>query len=139
MGDYFIITVLGEEQAYRVTSTEVVLPSDTSSLVIEPGKDLVTLVTCTPYGVNSHRLLVHAERCEIPEEWLNKGDAEFPSGYSEPPDKVLLPSVLIGALLAAALIGLYLLVTFLRRRREEDAGPLPRGKRFARGDSQKFQ
>lgn len=70
-GDWFIIRVLGEDHAYRVTSTEVVLPTETQSLVTQDGRDLVTLVTCTPYGVNTHRLLVHAERCEVPQEWLD--------------------------------------------------------------------
>lgn len=92
VGDYFIISVLGEDHAYQVTSTEVVLTDETDSLVIQEGKDLCTLVTCTPYGVNTHRLLVHAERCEVPEEWLNKDDAAFPAGYSDPPDRALLPS-----------------------------------------------
>ena len=72
VGDWFIIRVLGEDCAYRVTSTEVVLPNQVSSLSIESGKDQVTLVTCTPYGVNTHRLLVHAERTEVPSEWVNQ-------------------------------------------------------------------
>ena len=128
VGDYFVISVLGEDHAYEVTSIEVVLPDETDSLVIERGRDLCTLVTCTPYGINSHRLLVHAERCEIPDEWLNKGDADFPSGYTAPPDKALLPSVLLGLALAAGIIGLWLLISWLRRRkREEDASA---GKHF---------
>lgn len=72
VGDWFIIRVLGEDCAYRVTSTEVVLPNQVSSLSIESGKDQVTLVTCTPYGVNTHRLLVHAERTEVPSEWVDQ-------------------------------------------------------------------
>lgn len=131
VGDYFIITVLGEDLAYRVTSTEVVLPDETESLVIQPGKDLVTLVTCTPYGVNTHRLLVHAERCEVPEEWLAKGDADFPAGYSDPPDKALLPSVLLGLLLAAVIIGGYYAVRKLRERQRRGG----RGGRHGRGGS----
>ncbi len=128
VGDYFVISVLGEDHAYEVTSIEVVLPDETDSLVIERGRDLCTLVTCTPYGINSHRLLVHAERCEVPDEWLNKGDADFPSGYAAPPDKALLPSVLLGLALAAGIIGLWLLISWLRRRkREEDASA---GKHF---------
>lgn len=128
VGDYFVISVLGEDHAYEVTSIEVVLPDETDSLVIERGRDLCTLVTCTPYGINSHRLLVHAERCEVPDEWLNKGDADFPSGYTAPPDKALLPSVLLGLALAAGIIGLWLLISWLRRRkREEDASA---GKHF---------
>lgn len=61
-GDQFYIDVYGETLAYRVAEVESVLPTETESLAIEPGKDLVTLVTCTPVGINSHRLLVHAER-----------------------------------------------------------------------------
>ena len=117
VGDYFVITVLGEDHAYHVTSTEVVLPDETDSLVIQPGRDLCTLVTCTPYGINTHRLLVHAERCELPEEWLDKGDSAFPAGYSNPPDKALLPSVLIGLALALAVIGGYAAVSKIRKRR----------------------
>ncbi len=120
-GDYFVLSVLGEDHAYEVTSIETVLPDETDSLVIEEGRDLCTLVTCTPYGVNTHRLLVHGERCEVPEEWLNKGDADFPAGYSEPPDKALLPSVLLGLLLAFIVIGGYTGVQRLRKRRAEAA------------------
>lgn len=141
VGDYFVISVLGEDHAYRVTSVEVVLPDETDSLVIEQGRDLCTLVTCTPYGINSHRLLVHAERCELPAEWLDKGDADFPSGYTEPPDKALLPSVLLGLLLAALVIGVYVLVSKLRSRGRGGSGsapvsagrptPRPTGRHFA--------
>lgn len=126
VGDYFVISVLGEDHAYEVTSIEVVLPDETDSLVIERGRDLCTLVTCTPYGINSHRLLVHAERCELPAEWLDKGDADFPSGYTAPPDKALLPSVLLGLALAAGIIGLWLLVSWLRRRKREEEAPAGR-------------
>lgn len=128
VGDYFIISVLGEDHAYQVTSTEVVLPDETDSLVIQEGKDLCTLVTCTPYGVNTHRLLVHAERCEVPEEWLNKGDAAFPAGYSDPPDRALLPSVLIGLLLAALIIGGYALWSRWRHAHRGGAPSTLRGR-----------
>ena len=62
LGDRFYIHVLGQELEYRVDQIEVVLPSDTSLLTIEEGKDYVTLLTCTPYGINSHRLLVRGSR-----------------------------------------------------------------------------
>ena len=61
-GDVFYIHVLGEVLAYEVDATNTVLPTDTSLLQIEEGKDLVTLVTCTPFGVNTHRLLVRGHR-----------------------------------------------------------------------------
>ena len=61
-GDVFHIHVLGEVLAYEVDAINTVLPTDTSLLQIEEGKDLVTLVTCTPFGVNTHRLLVRGHR-----------------------------------------------------------------------------
>lgn len=140
VGDYFVISVLGEDHAYEVTSVEVVLPDETDSLVIEQGRDLCTLVTCTPYGINSHRLLVHAERSEVPAEWLDKGEADFPSGYTEPPDKALLPSVLLGLLLAALVIGAYVLISKLRSRGRGGSGsaPVPAGQPTPRPTGRHF-
>ena len=63
-GDTFQITVLDRVLVYEVTQTEVVLPEELNDLTVESGKDQVTLVTCTPYGVNSHRLLIHGERVQ---------------------------------------------------------------------------
>ena len=62
VGDTFSITILSQTIYYQVYDIETVLPDQTASLYIQEGKDLVTLVTCTPYGINTHRLLVHAER-----------------------------------------------------------------------------
>ena len=62
VGDVFYIHVLGEKLAYRVNAIEEVLPTETDSLKISKGEDLVTLITCTPYGINTHRLYVHAQR-----------------------------------------------------------------------------
>ena len=61
-GDMFYIHVLGDTLVYEVDSINTVVPTDTSLLQIEEGKDLVTLVTCTPFGVNTHRLLVRGHR-----------------------------------------------------------------------------
>ena len=61
-GDTFYIHVLGEALAYKVDAINTVLPTDTSLLQIADGKDLVTLVTCTPFGINTHRLLVRGHR-----------------------------------------------------------------------------
>lgn len=62
--DLFFITVLGETLAYKVYDIKVVTPeeADVEVVKIEPGKDIVTLVTCTPFGLNTHRLLVSGER-----------------------------------------------------------------------------
>jgi len=65
-GDYFFIYVLDEILAYQVDQISVVEPDDISLLQPEEGKDYVTLLTCTPIGINTHRLLVRGERCEMP-------------------------------------------------------------------------
>ena len=67
LGDIFYLHVLNETLAYKVTSIDTVFPEDTSLLGIEPDKDMVTLVTCTPFGVNTHRLLVRGERTNYEE------------------------------------------------------------------------
>lgn len=69
-GDKFVLWTLEEPLAYEVQSSETVPPNQTDSLRIKPGEDLCTLVTCTPYGVNSHRLLVHARRCAYEPEGI---------------------------------------------------------------------
>ena len=66
LGDTFWISVLGEDHHYRVEKIETVLPGETESLEIVEGEDWVTLFTCTPIGVNSHRLMVHAVRIADP-------------------------------------------------------------------------
>ena len=69
VGDVFYIHVLGDTLAYKVDVIHTVLPTDTSLLQIEEGEDLVTLVTCTPFGVNTHRLLVRGYRVPyLPEQ-----------------------------------------------------------------------
>ena len=68
-GDVFYIHVLGDTLAYKVDAIHTVLPTDTSLLQIEDSKDYVTLVTCTPFGVNTHRLLVRGHRVPyVPEQ-----------------------------------------------------------------------
>ena len=63
-GDVFYLKVLDETFAYAVLEIDTVLPEDTSQLAIDSVRDTVTLVTCTPFGVNTHRLLIHGERTE---------------------------------------------------------------------------
>lgn len=63
-GDTFVIRVLDEVLTYEVDQILIVEPNDTSALTVEADKDLCTLVTCTPYGINSHRLLVRGHRIE---------------------------------------------------------------------------
>ncbi len=96
VGDTFTVTVLGEELVYQVYDIEVVLPEDTQSLLIKEGEDLCTLVTCTPYGVNTHRLLVHGRR--IPET----EDREEPKEETGTENSVVMAMTAGIMLLAAA-------------------------------------
>ncbi|RSX49776.1 class C sortase [Bifidobacterium castoris] len=66
VGDVFYLTVLDRTLAYKVTGIQVVDPDDFDALTIQPGKDMATLLTCTPYGVNNKRLLVTGERAAMP-------------------------------------------------------------------------
>lgn len=81
-GDTFYIHVLGDTLAYKVDTIHTVLPTDTSLLQIEDGKDLVTLVTCTPFGVNTHRLLVRGHRVPYVPEQEAPAAAEKPVASS---------------------------------------------------------
>lgn len=78
-GDAVYLETLGERMKYEIESIRVVLPEETDSLRVEPGRDLVTLITCTPYGVNSHRLVLQATRVPMdPEE----GNQVFDTRYT---------------------------------------------------------
>ena len=80
-GDEFYIRVLDRTLAYKVDDIRVVLPEDVSSLSIDRSKDYVTLVTCTPYGVNDHRLLVRGTRTKyVPEKERNTTRKNLISG-----------------------------------------------------------
>lgn len=65
VGDVFYVRVLDETHAYMILDINTVLPEDTSKLEIDPQREGVTLVTCAPFGVNTHRLLVRGERIEV--------------------------------------------------------------------------
>ena len=69
MGDTFTITVLDRVLTYEVDKISIVLPTETDELKIAEGKDYVTLMTCTPYGINTHRLLVRGRRVETPDQY----------------------------------------------------------------------
>ena len=81
-GDVFYIHVLGEVLAYQVDNIATVLPTDTSLLQIEEGKEFVTLVTCTPFGVNTHRLLVRGHRIPYTPEQATAAAVEKPAASS---------------------------------------------------------
>ena len=101
-GDTFILTVFGEKLAYQVGNIQVVLPDDTSVLTIEEGKDLVTLLTCTPYMINTHRLLVTGHR--IPYSESVKKEEE--KGNQERNLRQLL--ILAGTIIAVVILLLFI-------------------------------
>lgn len=98
LGDTFYITVLNEKFTYVVDQISVVQPQEVESLAITPGEDYLTLVTCTPYGINSHRLLVRGTRIENIPETDQTGRLEEAAGESQEESflKKLLGKVFIG-------------------------------------------
>lgn len=85
-GDHFLIYVLDDVLCYEVDKISIVDPQDTSPLHIEEGQDLVTLLTCTPYGVNSHRLMVRGHRVAYAEdvaqdEYVPLAEMSFHTNY----------------------------------------------------------
>ena len=111
VGDVFYIKVLHHTFAYQVDQILTVLPSDTDSLQIEKGKDYVTLVTCTPYAVNTHRLLVRGTR--IPYEEAQKIDEEVGLQRTIPFNLILL----IGGIIAFIII--WVSIKLHKRRKEK--------------------
>ena len=71
VGDVFYLTVLDQTLTYQVDKITVILPEDSSELALFPGKDYCTLMTCTPYGINTHRLLVRGVRVENEKELVD--------------------------------------------------------------------
>ncbi|WP_297567311.1 class C sortase [uncultured Faecalibaculum sp.] len=73
--DYVILKVLNETLTYQVDTIRIVEPKEIEGLAIDPDKDLLTLVTCTPYGINTHRILITGHRVENLQEWEAASDA----------------------------------------------------------------
>lgn len=95
MGDYFYIETAGRHLKYQVTDIRVVLPHETESLNKVEGKDLATLITCTPYGVNTHRLLVTGERVPMDEEAVAAEAAQVKGAVMKPWMIAVLASVAV--------------------------------------------
>ena len=114
-GDLFFLDILGEEMAYRVEAILTVEPEETDALEIIPGKDYVTLVTCTPYGINSHRLLVRGERIS----WEEKDkEPEENEAYGIWRWMKILFIVSTVVILAAGI--LLIVIPFMKKRRGGD-------------------
>ena len=110
--DMFYIHVLDEVLAYKVDAIHTVLPTDTSLLQIEDGKDYVTLVTCTPFGINTHRLLVRGHRVPYVPEQEAPAAAERPVASSW--TQHYLTGLAVGLGVVAVIGGGYFLI---RRKR----------------------
>lgn len=108
-GDIFILNILGRKLAYEVDQIRVVLPEEMSDLEIEEGKDLCTLVTCTPYGINTHRLLVRGHRVKYVETKVQEQKEVSKS-------KTGIRPVIAGAV--AGVVVLFIIIFAVRRRRK---------------------
>jgi sortase A len=117
VGDFFYITAVGKTLAYKVTSITVVDPDQFDDLKIEAGKDQVTLLTCTPYGVNTRRLLVTGERTTMPNP--------APTPENAPKDSTSSYMMLYVAVVWVAVI---LFVVLYLRHRCGAVGPGRRGR-----------
>ena len=116
--DHFLIHVLNDTLCYEVDQISVVKPEDTHALEVEEGQDLVTLLTCTPYGVNSHRMLVRGHRVPYEKEAL--ADEKIPLGNMSLHTNYLL-WVIVGILITAVF-------SFILYRRERKLAAKARGK-----------
>ncbi len=118
IGDVFTITVADEMLLYQVDQIKTVLPEEMRDLAIVPGEDLCTLVTCTPYGINSHRLLVRGRRV-IP-------DADAPMVVRVANDAIQVEPLVVATILAIPTLGLVSLAAFLvsrsKKNREKEEG-----------------
>lgn len=104
-GDTFSLNILGETYTYQVDQIRVVLPTDLSEIQIVEGKDYCTLVTCTPYGINTHRLLVRGHRVDNPQ-----GDVAVVA------DAMIIDSVYVAPFIAAPIILILVLIVLLGNR-----------------------
>ena len=118
-GSIFRIHVLDETLTYQVYEIETVNPDDSSSLFIHEGEDLVTLITCTPYGKNTHRLLVHGRRIEENEDILIKEPKIEKKMTWE--DYTKIAAIAITAVFVLLLLGSLLKALIRRKKKNEKA------------------
>ena len=120
-GELFFIEVLGEKLAYKIDQIKIVEPRETSDLVIKSGEDYVTLVTCTPYGINSHRLLVRGTRIpyteEVEKEAKNEENSKVKSTWRDEYFKAL--AVGLGGLSILAVIFIIIVLIKKKGRRKK--------------------
>ncbi|MDY4970485.1 MAG: class C sortase [Lachnospiraceae bacterium] len=113
VGDDFIIRVLDETLTYEVDQIRIVLPDELDDLEIVEGKDYCTLVTCTPYGINTHRLLVRGHRVE------NRKDA---GNVRVTADAMQIDPLLVAPVVAAPILLVLLMLLLIPRRQKKTRG-----------------
>ena len=112
-GDTFELHIAGEVLTYKIESTVVLLPEEAEKQTIDPQTDICTLMTCTPYGVNSHRLLVRGVRIDTP--------AENQPGAAETIEKipVPMPILLLAVIIGLPILLIIVIVVAVRRKRRK--------------------
>ena len=114
-GDHFLLHILDETLCYEVDQIMTVEPEETDALAVEPGKDYVTLLTCTPYGVNSHRLLVRGHQVAYEPEVI---EAEEAPVFNTSVHTNYLMWVIVG-LAVTGIFVLFLVINERRRRKKK--------------------
>lgn len=117
IGDKFYLHILGKTLAYKVDQIKTVLPDQTKALDIVEGEDHVTLLTCTPYGVNTHRLLVRGIRTRYVEEENEKSETVPQKLAQTDPVKLMKSGLLIFILLVG---GLWIFLHYRDRKRQDN-------------------
>ena len=133
-GDVFYVSSLGQTLKYEVNDITVVKPEETDSLRKVPGRDLVTLITCTPYGVNSHRLLVTGERVPMDPTAAAAEEAKALPAPMQTWMKAIIVAVVI---ILAVVVGILVRLWWTRRRSRGAAGRAVKGsaaREAGRGD-----
>lgn len=113
VGDTFTLTVLDRVLTYEVDQILIVLPQEIEELYIKDGKDYCTLVTCTPYGINTHRLLVRGKRIETTEPEKNINIVT---------DAYQIDPLIVTPAVAAPMLGVLLIVLLIKYRRKRKNG-----------------
>jgi sortase A len=119
VGDVFYIEVLDQVLAYQVDQIATVLPHETEHLKIEEAQDHCTLVTCTPFGINTHRLLVRGTRIPYEEEQMILIQEERQLPHVSTWEGAYIKGVLLGGAIAAVLLLVVLVIGIYRRHRRE--------------------
>lgn len=109
VGDVFMLHVLNEILTYKIDQILIVEPQDTDPLLIEPGKDLCTMITCTPYGINSHRMLVRGHRIESQEE---------PKDIRITADAVRIEPLMVAPIVAVPILLVLLIILLLPKQKK---------------------